>query len=373
MEESLYIRGGIRVKKKVFVLLLFMLLLCCTCALAGTVYINGDTADRVHLRSAAFGDSESVGLFFNGTFAETVGTEGDWTRVNLGAMTGYIMSRYLQESWNEPAGYSGILKVSTLNLRAQPSMQAKVLMVLDETDAIVVWGEVSNGWYYVQCGDVLGYVKKEYLTLAEMLSSAKEPMKVGWAQNGYGIFRWYAPNGQEILFTALEDDPWVKYEDVNFDGHNDVVITTVRGASNFWVEFYVWQDGQYVYANQAGVYDGLCNYMLYPELGLVYSGANNGNAGALHANKLFRWNGTQLQLLRSAVSEDYVEMVDTPEGFSMVYDLSRLHVRVWDYSVDKYGGTLVYETVFAHDQLQDGESYQRLFAGEQEAFWKGLR
>lgn len=373
MEEAFDTREGMEVKKAFFVLLLLAMLSCFTFACAGTAYVNGVTADRVHLRNAAFDKAESMGLFFNGTRVETIRVEGEWTHVSIGATTGYIMSRYLQENWNESAGYSGLLKVNTLNLRAQPSMQAKVILVLDEKDAIIVRGETSNGWYYVQSGDILGYVKKEYLTLAEMLPSASEPMKVGWAQNGYSIFRWYAPNGQEILFAALENDPWVCFEDVNFDGHSDVVITTVRGASNFFVEFYVWQDGQYVYAHQAGFYESLCNYALYPELGLVYSGANNGSAGALHEDKLFRWNGTQLQLVRSAVSEDYVEMVDTPEGFSMVYDLERIHVRVWDYSMDEYGGTLVYETVFDHEQIQDGESFQRMFAGEQEAFWKGLR
>lgn len=300
-------------RKTVFWMLTLCLLLVSFTALAQTAYVNGATADRVHMRNASSARAESMGLFFNGTEVEALYTQGEWTRVNVGALSGYIMSCYLEQHSDHQAQYSGLLQVSTLNMRAEPSMQAKVIRVLDETDSIAVWGQTSDGWYYVECDGVPGYVRQEYLALAEMIPMASDVMRVGWAHDGYGIFRWFAPNGQEILFTALEDDPWIKWEDVNFDGHDDVVITTVRGASNFLVEFYVWQDGQYVYANQGGVYDSLCNYALYPELGLVFSGSNNGHAGSLHENVLYAWDGTQLKMLRKAVSEEYTEMIGTPD------------------------------------------------------------
>ena len=52
-----------------------------------------------------------------------------------------------------------------------------------------------------------------------------------WGENEY-IHRLIADNGQELCFVSGEKDPYLSYADVNFDGINDVVILTQRGASN---------------------------------------------------------------------------------------------------------------------------------------------
>ena len=165
----------------------------------------------------------------------------------------------------------------------------------------------------------------------------------------------------------------LKMEDVNFDGHEDVVITIIRGASNFFAEFFVWDNGQYVYVRHPGEDSALCNYQLYPEYGLVHSGANNGYAGDLHEDVLFRWEGTKLEAIRRAVSEEHCVMTDTPEVFSLTYDNRTLHVRVWDYSLNVNEGELVYETLIDIDTLSDSEAHRNAFAGEQEALWRGIK
>ena len=54
------------------------------------------------------------------------------------------------------------------------------------------------------------------------------------------IHQYVAPNGQLLWFTAIEKNPYIKMEDVNFDGTEDIVVFTVRGASNFFVEFFLY-------------------------------------------------------------------------------------------------------------------------------------
>ena len=54
---------------------------------------------------------------------------------------------------------------------------------------------------------------------------------VGRTADGY-IHRYTADNGQEIYFVSIEKEPPVRYEDVNFDGHPDLVMVTALGASN---------------------------------------------------------------------------------------------------------------------------------------------
>jgi len=369
------------IRKRAFVILGLCCMLLCAAASAKTVYVDGRTANRVHLRSAASQQSESLGLFYTGTEAELTGGaafEAEWERVNIGAMTGYIMCDYLTEERPQQAVMpTGRVTGGSLNLRAQPSRQSKVLQVLEEHEKLVIMGQTESGWYYVLCQDgTIGYVMPEYVALTgeNVSTDNAQVRRVGQTYDGDFIFSWPAPNGQTLFFTGLEE-PSIKFEDVNFDGHDDVVVFIIRGASNFFTEFFVWDDGQYVYAQHPGLEYGICNYQLYPEYGIVHSGANNGYAGALHEDVLMRWEGNKLRVIRRAVSDHETETADLPEheGYVTTTYLQKLRVCVWDYASGVYEGELVYETVFDLDELNDVDGYRRLFAGEQESLWKGIK
>lgn len=369
------------IRKSVFGILCLCCVLLCATASAKMVYVDGKTASRVHLRSAASQQSESLGLFYTGTEAELTGGaafEAEWERVKIGAMTGYIMCDYLTEERPQQAVMpAGRVKGGSLNLRAQPSRESSVLQVLKEHEKLVIMGQTANGWYYVLTPDnTIGYVMPEYVALTgeSVSSNNTQNRRVGQTYNGDFIYSWPAPNGQTLYFAALED-PAIKFEDVNFDGHDDVIVYIIRGASNFFTEFFVWDDGHYVYAPHPGLDYGICNYQLYPEYGIVHSGANNGYAGALHEDVLMRWEGNELRVIRRAVSEHETETADLPEqeGYVATTYLQRLRVRVWDYSIGVCEGEKVYETVISLDELNDDEGYRRLFAGEQEALWKDIK
>lgn len=128
------------------------------------------------------------------------------------------------------------------------------------------------------------------------------------------IYRYTTSNGQELYFVAdAMEEPVVQMEDVNFDGTDDVVITTRMGASNAYDDFYVWDGQQYVYATPDGLSgSGLANYSLDAEKGYVLSHANNGLAGLECEVGIYRWEGLELKPVRVLRAETSSRWQDSP-------------------------------------------------------------
>lgn len=191
---------------------------------------------------------------------------------------------------------------------------------------------------------------------------------VGVTAAGETICRYDAPNGQAIYYLASypELEGSVLLTDVNFDGVEDVVLLVGLGASNVRQEFYVWDGAQYVLAQRNAAEDGLYNYRLLPETGLVVSDANNGMAGALREMNVFRWEGTRLCLVRSAVSgyADTTVWSGRQSTTTVDYETIRFVVR------DAQGGIL-WEREAASEQL--GQEAANVFAEWERALWEGLQ
>ncbi len=100
-------------------------------------------------------------------------------------------------------------------------------------------------------------------------SALAETTVLGYMSDGDYIHQYVAPNGQLLWFTAMEEKPHIKQEDVNFDGAEDIVVFTILGASNFFTEFFLYdaQADMYVLATHPGQEHGICNYGLHPALG----------------------------------------------------------------------------------------------------------
>lgn len=194
---------------------------------------------------------------------------------------------------------------------------------------------------------------------------------LGCMPDGEYIHQYAAQNGQLLWFTALEENPYVKYEDVNFDGREDIVIFTIRGASNFFTVFYIYdaQTDMYVMATHPGDENGICNYILHPELGIVESQANNGSAGANHEFRLYRWEGTQLQCIRTALSEELTESVHRDGVYTVTTYTGMLHMTVRDHTLGDWDSSLVWEKTIVVEE----EAYHAAHAEEMAALWQGLK
>lgn len=362
--------------KRLLALMLAMLLtlpLCGHAALAESPvhYIDGGSADRVHLRAAPFLDADSLGLYYTGTDVIVIDFTGEWAWVMVGAETGYIMQAYLTlEYTNRPGCWYVVDNPHSTwaNLRTAPSMDGMIALCPDNGTRLEVLGETKSGWSYVDCGGVKGYILTSLLT--ELLVEAPAQTAVlGSTADGYYIHQYTAPNGQNIYFTALEENVHLVYEDVNFDGHEDLVVHTVMGASNFYSEFFVYSPAADAYvrvANDSGE-ERLCNYQLYPEYGLVETRSNNGNAGLLHVWNLYRWEGDKLILVRSAVSDEWSEDIFEGSTYTQIIHGDILHVVVRDHTA--YDESVLWEITIPKADTE----YRDIFTEEAEALWQGVR
>ena len=130
-----------------------------------------------------------------------------------------------------------------------------------------------------------------------------------------------------------EDDGLVELVDVNFDGHDDLVVTTAVGASNAVYAFYLWDEAAGAFETEAQ--PEVWNYQLYPAQGLVLSHGTSGWAGLLHESRVYGWKEGKLTQLRSSVWDTLVESDSQQDGdfFKMVerYDESVMVETYMDY------------------------------------------
>lgn len=192
---------------------------------------------------------------------------------------------------------------------------------------------------------------------------------VGFAENGDYIHRYVAKNGQELFFTAMREDPTPFEEDVNFDGSPDLVFVISRGVGNTYFEFFLWQDGKYEMAIRYGEETGLSNYVLYPEEGLVSTFVSNGGVGALFEKKIYRWEGTYMRPLRSAVSEEYSVFAYDDESYWVETYPNIVCLTIDDYAADEFEGERLVEAVYTLETANDPS----WFAAVDDTLWNGLR
>lgn len=362
---------------KRLLMLLLVLLLCVPAATAdtGVAYIDGLTSDRVHLRAQPSTESESLGLYYTGTDVIVIELLGDWSWVMVGDESGYIMTKYLTEE--QPVRWGPWVVVNNqsstwVNLRMSPSMDGMVVMCLENGTEMQILGETKDGWSYVDCDGVMGYIVSGML-LERRLTAEELLQAIYLAEDGAGscrsILRFTAPNGQEIFFTASTKQPVITLEDVNFDGWDDIVVLLTPGAKNAYHTFFVYDEEYGDYCRTDGSDDaGLANYQLYPQYGVVSTYANGGNAGLLHVRHLYRWEGNELLLIRSAVSDEWTENFFEGQTYTSIIHGDTLHITVRDHT-NANEESVLWELIIPKEDTD----YRDVFNEETEALWQGIR
>ena len=354
-------------------LILCLLLPSALAAGANTYYINGLTADRVHLRAQPNANAQSQGLYFTGTEVERISTSGSgWLYVKIGSETGYIQQDYLTQT--QPLSQAPLYVVNNtsstwVNLRAGASTNTTSLGRIDNGASVWVLGETKSGWSYVETLTQRGYMMTSFLKLVEEAKESPKTCIVGKTGEGDYIHQLTADNSQTLYFTSPDAAPALSKADVNFDGQQDLIVRVSQGASNSYYEFFVYTGGRYVYAEHTGMVYGLSNYQLFPTQRMVLSQATNGHAGALHEWHLFRWNGTNLQLVRSAVSVQREEYT-TISGMSalMTYpDQNKITVTAYDTAAS--AGRVLWQRTVTSSEMTTGT----VLSQEESWLWQGLR
>lgn len=212
------------------------------------------------------------------------------------------------------------------------------------------------------------------LFLSLMLCPFASAEIVGSTPQSEYIHRYIAPNGQEIYYVSREDE-WatIQQKDVNFDGHDDLVLLITLGASNGFFEFYVWNNGQYVLAGRNALHDdGLPNFELHPDLGLVSTYHQVGWAGLLNEQHIFHWEGNDLQLVRYAISENHKTAVFEDDVFVTIENNDLVHVRVFEcrYGEGERTDEVIFERIVSR---KEGFDERALLEEESAALWNGLK
>lgn len=127
---------------------------------------NPNPEDRLHLREKPDRSSRSQGKYYNGTFVRVLEQKGDWTRVSVFGIEGWMMTDYLAfgqhmetvarvnllQSVREDLPYATLYQTPDGEIMHPFSGQALVL------------GVIEDAWYHVMTDDgETGYIRQEEL------------------------------------------------------------------------------------------------------------------------------------------------------------------------------------------------------------------
>lgn len=147
-----------------------------------TAVVNNSNGQRLNLRSLPSTQSESLGLYYTG--AEVIcysDPSQEWAYVSVGNRYGYMKTEFLYFGSDPesippqtPIAYvTNNEKNAWLNLRSQPSTEAKVLGKYYNGDRVTVIGKV-NDWYHVKANNTYGFMLASYLALTDASASTQQ-------------------------------------------------------------------------------------------------------------------------------------------------------------------------------------------------------
>ena len=127
------------------------------------LYINTRSAGgKLNLRKSASASSKSLGLFYTGTPVTVISfNRSGWAYVRIGQTEGYMDVDYLTTTKPTQYGENHVIRntrATGLNLRSLPSTGGELLKFAPNYSSVIVLGELSDGWCYVEYDGTLGYM-----------------------------------------------------------------------------------------------------------------------------------------------------------------------------------------------------------------------
>ena len=124
----------------------------------------------MNFREGPSTSSRVIAVLAAGTaiFVNDVGASGFWS-VSYNGQNGWIYADYIQRDGAGPAPggptYDPNMATTTaaLNLRAEPSTSAKVLLVMPAGSKVVLKSGTANGWRQVMFNGKTGWASTQYL------------------------------------------------------------------------------------------------------------------------------------------------------------------------------------------------------------------
>ena len=110
-----------------------------------------------------------------GTWMTVLEDMGEWSKVRVNGLEGYVMSKYLSDTSSDSTLYVRTNTGRGLNLRDLPSLEGNIIASTDSTilatapsgDTVVVLADAGNGWYKVSVQGMTGYMASQYLSASQ--------------------------------------------------------------------------------------------------------------------------------------------------------------------------------------------------------------
>ena len=98
-----------------------------------------------------------------GTWMTVLEDMGEWSKVRVNGLEGYVMSKYLSDTSSDSTLYVRTNTGRGLNLRDLPSLEGNIITSFKPGTAVTVLLR-GNGWYKVSVQGMTGYMASQYLS-----------------------------------------------------------------------------------------------------------------------------------------------------------------------------------------------------------------
>jgi len=173
------------------------------------------TGGGLNLRQSPSLDAKVIRQYPTGTWMTVLSEEGEWSKVEVGSSTGYVMSKYLTESNADSTLYVRTNTGRGLNLRDMPSLEGNIITSFKPGTAVKVLVRGAN-WHKVSIGEQVGYMDARYLTSASSGTASKTGVVSNPGANQVLLLRekastdarvlGYFGNGTQVTITGESGD-----------------------------------------------------------------------------------------------------------------------------------------------------------------------
>jgi len=193
------------------------------------------TGGALNLRQNPSLEAKVIRQYPTGTWMTVLSEEGEWSKVEVGGNTGYVMSKFLTESNADSTLYVRTNTGRGLNLRDMPSLEGSIITSFKPGTAVQVLVRGSS-WHKVSVGDQVGYMSAQYLSASA--TSGSTSAKTGIVSN---------PGANQVLLlreTASTDARVLGYfgngTQVSITGEDgDFYKVTVGGKSGYMMKKFI--------------------------------------------------------------------------------------------------------------------------------------
>ena len=198
------------------------------------------TGGALNLRKEPSMKSGVIHQYPSGTWMTVLSEEGEWSKVEVGGNTGYVMSKFLSNSNSDSTLYVRTNTGRGLNLRDMPSLEGNIITSFKPGTAVKVLVR-GAGWHKVSVGDQVGYMNAQFLS-GSTSGGSSSSSKTGTVSN---------PGANQVLLlreTASTDSRVLGYfgngTKVTIHGEEgDFYKVTVGGKKGYMMKKFIKLNG----------------------------------------------------------------------------------------------------------------------------------